>query len=221
MKRLTTRTLIDQRLGGRNNLTQAKMRRVLDAMRLDGWQPGYSPTPEDGDRVLVFLREGHPFAPLFKALEERATLPLPFSELQRLVARATRRDHVDLRSTCARDLLTRHGLILIRIEGEAVYLASSSPEFARYINLPRYSRPRRGFKIRTLLRDVLGMANEPKRVTEHARLAAAQKLDEFGIDASDLLIADGYCKLISNWMIDEVEFPIDTTLSLGGEDRHA
>ena len=45
-------------------------------MRHDGWQTNYRPTPDDGDRVLVFLRKDHPFAALFMALESRATLPL-------------------------------------------------------------------------------------------------------------------------------------------------
>lgn len=221
MKRITPRTLVAQRLGNGPKLTRGKTRQAMDAVRLDGWQPSYYPTPEDGDRVLVLLREGHAFAPLFRALEDRPALRIPIVELQRLVARAAHRDHVDLRSTTARDVMTRHGLILVRFEGEDVHIASSSPELAKYVNYPRYSRPRKGFKVPLLIRDVLGLANEPRRVTGKARWATASLLDEYGINASDLLEAEGFCKLVPDWRIDDIEFPTDCVISLDGEARHA
>lgn len=221
MKRITPRTLVAQRLGSGPKLTRGKTRQALDAVRLDGWQPSYCPAPEDGDRVLILLREYHVFAPLFKALEDRPTLPLPITELQRLVACVAKHESVDLRSTTARDVLTRHGLILVRFKGDDVYVTSSSPELAKYVNFPRYSRPRKGFKISLLIRDVLGLANEPRRITDKARWATATLLDEYGIDASDLLDAERHCKLLPNWRIDEVVFPNDETLTLDEGGRHA
>jgi len=202
MKKITVRNLVTETLGPTGRLTQSQVERAVYHQMAEGWLTPWKPTVADADRHVALVRMSDDIAPLyFLMLEEPDFVPV-----QRLLGLLSRkqRERIDSLSTLeARNLLSRHGLILASRGPEGVSLEAHSPDFARVINNTRYGTGRRGFLVRSLIADVSGMAQPPKRITEQMRMNAALLLESYQVDASDVLDErKDYARLWSQWNID-------------------
>jgi hypothetical protein len=97
--------------------------------------------------------------------------------------------------------LARFGLTLMRCDENHVWLTATNPELARVINSARYGNNRKGFNPHRLVQVVLGMSRRPERLYASSRLRAGERLEQFGLDATDLCDSDGYVHLTSNWVM--------------------
>lgn len=203
MKKLTVRNLVTDTLGPTGRLTQSQVDRAVYYQMAEGWLTPWKPSVADAERVVAMVRMSDDIAPLyFLMLEDPDFIPT-----QRLLGLLSRKqgERIDsLQTLVVRNLLSRHGLILMSRGPEGVTLESNSPDLARVINSTRYGTGRRGFLQRTLIADVLGMAQPPKRITSRMRLDAALILESYQIDAEEVLDIKDYARLESHWGIDDL-----------------
>lgn len=202
MKKLTVRNLVTETLGPTGRLTQSQVDRAVYHQMAEGWLTPWKPSVADAERVVALVRMSDDIAPLyFLMLEDPDYIPP-----QRLLGLLSRKqgERIDsLQTLVARNLLSRHGLILEARGPEGVTLEASSPDLARIINSTRYGTGRRGFLQRSLITDVLGLAQPPKRITQQMRLETTFLLETHQIDANEVLDRKDYARLESHWSIDD------------------
>jgi hypothetical protein len=196
MKKVSAIALAKTHYPRARRITDKRLRQSIAMAAAEGWHAAYYPTSGEPDRLVVLLRGEHPLIDVFDQIRDDpgAYLPLGLIEMK-LGAR--------IDSLAARDRLTDHGLIITDLQPGAIRLKGSDPRLARAVNFPRYSKPNRGWKVRKLVPDVIGLPDCPKRLRSERLLEAALLLYEYQIDASDIFEDKPYAHLLPAWTIQD------------------
>jgi len=198
-KHITARELVRRELGA-NYLGRRRLQRAVVSFHFDGWQLAYRPSSDDADRIIVAVRQTHSLADVLGVTYD-ATREQPLG--QGTLPRYCVEEQIGhrLSDRTGGDALARFGLTLMGCDDEYVSLTATNPALARVINSARYSRNRKGFQPHRLTQVTLGMPRRPRRLYESSRLRAAERLEQYGLDATSLCDRDGYVHLTSNWVM--------------------
>ena len=188
--------------GGGVRLGARKLQRAVELFTVDGWRLGCDPAVMLPDWPIVAVPADDRWAPVMQATFEASSeqgeshaASVERGSLERLLG-------APIHEPAATARLARVGLALLRPEEEGYMpLRSTFPDLAVRVNRLRHGTPRCGYEARVLLTAAIGHKRVPGRVTEKMRWQAAWRLEDFDVEASALLEADGRIHPQSRWRL--------------------
>ena len=194
MKRVKVIELVQKHFPGAQRITDQRIQRTLAQEAAAGWHACYVPTCHENHRHIVFVNGEDPMCEVFDSVHDGPATVLPRNLVEyRLGAR--------IDTLAARDQLSRHGLIIQDLSPGTISLTGNCPRLARTANYPKYGLPNRGWLVRRVIPDVLGLSACPKKLRDNRRLQAAIALDQLGIDAVDICDGRNWVHLRPTWTI--------------------
>ena len=177
-----------------------KVRRAVDLLWVDGWQIACDPTLLMPDWPIVTVERGHELAWVYQATFEASgrdgenhVAAVDRERLERVL-------NAPVWEPAAMKHLGQAGLaFMLPTDENLVPLRATFPDLALRVNRLRHGTPRCGYDARVLLLAAIGQRRMPGRVTGKMRWQAACRLDNFDIEASALLEADGRIHPVSKW----------------------
>ena len=200
MKIFTPRSLVGRMLRAQS-LTQLRIDRAVKRLALDDWVLAYRPVVCEPHRPVVAVRSPEPVADLLRrtfqaSIEEADAMAwLRVSELDTAVGHR-------FPEAESLEALARRGLAVVRFQDGQAGLIGTSPLLAKIVNRLRLGREARGgWSSHRVVQAALGLPQRPLRLTDQRLLAAAEVLDRFQIEASDLLGRGKRTHLQPRWII--------------------
>jgi hypothetical protein len=196
MRRLTVIDLVNKHFPEAIKVTDQRIQRSLEREAAAGWHAGYLPTCRDRYRHVVLVANDDPLKDVFDSVRTDPGAMLPLSLIEHRLA--TRID-----SLGARDKLSAHGLIIKDLSPGIISFTGACPRKARIANFPRYGVPHRGWLVRGVVPDVLGLPGCPKKLHDDRLMQTALMLHQLGIDATDLCDRRAWVHLHPAWTVAE------------------
>jgi len=200
MKRVSAVVLVQRHFPGAQRVTEQRIQLSMAREASAGWHACYVPPCREPHRTIVFIREDDPLFDVYEAVREDPVNVLPLSLVEhRLGAR------IDTLTT--RDQLTRYGLIIRDLSPGTISLTPACTRLARVANFPKYGVSKRGWRVRQVVADVLGLPSRLKKLRDDRRLQTALTLDRLGVDATDMCDCRDWVRLRPAWTITDHMLP--------------
>lgn len=200
MKRVTAIVLVQKHFPNARRVTDQRIQWSMAREAAAGWHACYVPPCRESHRSIVFIQEDDPMFDVFDAVREDPANVLPLGLLEhRLQAR--------IDTLAARDQLTRYGLIIRDLNPGIISLTPACSRLARVVNYPKYALSKRGWQVRRVVPDVLGLPDCPKKLRDNRRLQTALALHRYGIDATDICDCRDWVRLRPAWTVAEHTMP--------------
>lgn len=200
MKRVKAIALVRKHFPGNQRITEQRIEWSMAREKAAGWHACYVPPCREAHRSIAFLRKDDPLFDVYEAVREDPVNVLPLSLVEhRLGAR--------IDTLTARDQLTRHGLIIRDLSSGTISLAPACCRLARVANFPKYGVSKRGWRVRQVVADVMGLSRRLKKLRDNRRLQTALVLDRLGVDATDICDCRDWVRLRPAWTITDHMMP--------------